>query len=117
MRKRWLGFDSSFTPLPPPLKLLNLLLLVPQKSTMSSRCSSLFIVCILVDGLDHLHLHPLHPLVDSEAPPSLQQLINGKQVELLPPPFFYVVFLKNESVASPFSCSCSVLLEAEPIYC
>jgi hypothetical protein len=72
----------------------------------------LFIVCIPVDGLDLLHLHPLHPLVDGEAPPSLQQLIDGKQVDLLPPPFFYVLFLKNESVASPFSYSYLVFLGA-----
>jgi hypothetical protein len=66
--KRWLGFDNSFTPSPPPAaQAPQSVASRPSASTASSRCSSLSIVCIPVDGLNLLHLHPL---VDGEVPPS-----------------------------------------------
>jgi hypothetical protein len=66
--KRWLGFDNSFTPPPPPAaQAPQSVAGHPYASTASSRCSSLSIVCIPVDGPDLLHLHPL---VDGEVPPS-----------------------------------------------
>jgi hypothetical protein len=64
--KRWLGFDNSFTP-PPATQAPQSVAGCPSASMASSRCSSLSIVCIPVDGLDLLHLHPL---VDGEVPPS-----------------------------------------------
>jgi hypothetical protein len=142
----------SFAPPPPPAtQAPQSVAARPSALTASSRYSILSIVCILVDRLDLLHLHPLHLLIDGEVPPSptaaathrrqgppspasphrrqatsipsiplpqlidsellrpLQQLIDGKKCELVPPPFFSVLSLKNESVASPSSCSYSVL--------
>jgi hypothetical protein len=77
-RNHWLGFDSSFTLPPPPLprsapsplpaaQAPQSATARPSVLTARSRCSNLSIICIPVDGLDLLHLHPL---VDGEVPPS-----------------------------------------------
>jgi hypothetical protein len=92
VRKHWVGFDSSFTPLllPPPVPATQASQSIaarPSASMVSSCCLSLSIIRILVDELDLLISIPciswstarfLHPLQQ-------QQLIDSK---LLPSPRF-----------------------------